>query len=201
MRGRDSNPRPLDRESDALPQHHDATTPRHSILCDSTRWHTFLLWSSNVEEIWLHRIRHMPVWMWKINISSSHKDLIAWSVDGIDFDIATRALYRVLAIVSIHLTIRRRGCAWNVYTYQTRSSLFRPLSQSDFARLSYERHVFDLSSEGHCICCWLYVNRSKTSASLTSSWSMWTLLCRSGSVLWPLSVSFVINTYFLLRVL
>ena len=25
MRGRDSNPRPLDRESDALPQHHDAT--------------------------------------------------------------------------------------------------------------------------------------------------------------------------------
>ena len=27
VRGRDSNPRPLDRESDALPQHHDATYP------------------------------------------------------------------------------------------------------------------------------------------------------------------------------
>jgi len=26
VRGRDSNPQPLDRESDALPQHHDATS-------------------------------------------------------------------------------------------------------------------------------------------------------------------------------
>ena len=31
--GRDSNPRPLDRESDTLPQHHDATCVRHAMMC------------------------------------------------------------------------------------------------------------------------------------------------------------------------
>jgi len=29
--GRDSNPRPLDRESDTLPQHHDATPKRNKV--------------------------------------------------------------------------------------------------------------------------------------------------------------------------
>ena len=32
MRGRDSNPRPLDRESDALPQHHDALQLEDPVL-------------------------------------------------------------------------------------------------------------------------------------------------------------------------
>ena len=37
--GRDSNPRPLGRESDTLPQHHDATYQLNTRLCKSSHFH------------------------------------------------------------------------------------------------------------------------------------------------------------------